>query len=397
MSRAKHIVFLGSSGFPYGMAEIQKILLISKSLTLKGNHVTVISTHGVHREKDYPELKPVGEYQNIKYEYTSGQPFRQDNFLRRNLLKVCGFVLEAKSIREKTKKKRLDFAILSTTNFYLVAYYCMLSKILGFKTVLNYVEFFSGVKKKPIQITKRLNDYLFDKYAPRFVDAILPISEFLINHIGKVAPEKRYFKIPGLTDFERYNGINIEKFNQYVLFCGAATYTEIIYFIIDAYNQVPDDSVYLYLVINGSAEEKRNVENYFTRTKKRGLIKMFSNLSERDLFTFYKNALALLIPLRPTFQDIARFPHKTGEYMASGNPVISTNYGEVKHYFKDKENIFLAEEYDIDLYAKAIHYVIENPAFAKSVGLEGKKLAEKLFDYKHRSDRIDKFLEEQMN
>lgn len=397
MSRKKHIVYLGSSGFPYGMAEIQKIILISKSLVLKNNQVTVISTQGVHNRKDYPHFDPQSKYENIDYEYTSGDVFRHENFFKRNTLKIKGFLNEFRSIKNKKKNNKIDFAILSTHNFYLVLYYCLLSKIFGFKTVLNYVEFYSGVKKAPHDLRNRLNDYLFDKYAPKLVNSILPISEFLIDHIRKVAPQKEYLKIPGLTDFERYNNIEVEKNEKYILFCGATQYLEVIHFIIDSYNMVTDNSVYLYLVVNGSEEAKAQVIDYFRETKKGGLIKVFSKLSEKELFTLYKNAKALLIPLRPNFQDIARFPHKTGEYMASGNPVISTNYGEISYYFQDKENIFLAEEYDLKQYAEVIEYVIKNEIEAKQVGLRGKELARKLFDYRSKSSDIDNFLEKQLS
>jgi glycosyltransferase involved in cell wall biosynthesis len=119
---------------------------------------------------------------------------------------------------------------------------------------------------------------------------------------------------------------------------------------------------------------------------------MFSKLPQKELFTYYKNAIALLIPLRPTFQDFARFPHKTGEYLASGNPVISTNYGEVKYYFQDMKNMFLADTYDTDLFAQKMQFVIDNPEKAKNVGNEGKKIALEIFDYRNRAAVINDFL-----
>ena len=46
------------------------------------------------------------------------------------------------------KDKKLDYAILSTHSFYDISYYVLLSKLFGFKTILNHVEFYSGVKMK---------------------------------------------------------------------------------------------------------------------------------------------------------------------------------------------------------------------------------------------------------
>ena len=392
----KSIVYLGSSGFPYGLAEIQKILLIAKSLVVAGNHVTVISRSGIHQKKDYPTLSKIGQFESVDYIYISGNQFRNDNFFKRNYEKAKGIINEFFYLVRRKGNPKVDFAILSTENFYDVAYYCFLSKVLKFKTVLNYVEYNSGIKKEPFNIFKRLNDLLFDKYALKIVDSILPISEFLINQIESVSPGKKYFKIPGLTDFDKYNNIPISTEEKYFLFCGSANYLEIILFIVDAFSKLNNKSINLYLVINGSEDNKNIVKQYSTNSFKRDNIKIFSKLSDVQLFTYYKNAIALLIPLRPTFQDIARFPHKTGEYLASGNPVISTNYGEVKYYFKDMEDMLLAESYDIDLFTEKMEFVINNPLTAQEIGLKGREKARKLFDYRYKANEIDNFLGAQL-
>jgi glycosyltransferase involved in cell wall biosynthesis len=392
MARKKSIVFLGYNDFPHGLAEVQKIILISKSLISTGNNVTVICRNGYHNIADGTEIKVTGIYENIKYIYASGSCFRNSNFFKRRLNEIKGKIKEFLLLRKYKKNNDLDCAILSTRNFYLVLYYRILSKILGFKIVLNYVEYYSAQKKEYWEIRQKLNDTLFDTYAPSLSDAVLPISEFLINHINRVSSSKTYLKIPGLTDLSKYDGIETLQNESYFLYCGAAGYKEIILFIIDSFELIENNICYLYLIVNGAANEIDEIKNYINNTKQKHRIKIFSNLTQKELFTYYKNALALLIPLRPTFQDIARFPHKTGEYLASGNPVISTNYGEIKFYFRDGENILLAESYDINLFAEKMQFVINNPSQAKKIGFEGKNMAIKLFDYRYKAKEIDEFL-----
>jgi len=392
MARKKSIVFLGYNDFPHGLAEVQKIILISKSLISTGNNVTVICRNGYHNIADGTEIKVTGIYENIKYIYASGSCFRNSNFFKRRLNEIKGKIKEFLLLRKYKKNNDLDCAILSNRNFYLVLYYRILSKILGFKIVLNYVEYYSAQKKEYWEIRQKLNDTLFDTYAPSLSDAVLPISEFLINHINRVSSSKTYLKIPGLTDLSKYDGIETLQNESYFLYCGAAGYKEIILFIIDSFELIENNICYLYLIVNGAANEIDEIKNYINNTKQKHRIKIFSNLTQKELFTYYKNALALLIPLRPTFQDIARFPHKTGEYLASGNPVISTNYGEIKFYFRDGENILLAESYDINLFAEKMQFVINNPSQAKKIGFEGKNMAIKLFDYRYKAKEIDEFL-----
>jgi glycosyltransferase involved in cell wall biosynthesis len=392
MNSKKYIVYLGTSGFPYGLAGIQKAILISKCLVLTDNSVTVICERGIHNEADYPELKDCGNYENIEYVYTSGTPFRNENFIKRNLLKIKGVINELLLLKKRKKNNKLDYAILSTRSFYSILFYFILSKLIGFKTILNYVEYFSEIKKKWFQVGAWFNDKLYDKYTPMLVDAVFPISEFLINHLKEISPDIKYLKLPVLTDFERYNNIEILKEQKYFLFCGAAVYKEIIQFIIDSFGRLNDTYFFLYLVINGDENDILEIRKYINNNLQKDRIKLFSKLTEKRLNSYYKNAIALLIPLRPTFQDSARFPHKIGEYLASGNPVISTNYGEIKYYFKDMENMLIADSYDINLFVDKMQFVIDNPIDVQKIGINGKNMALPLFDYRIQAMVIDNFL-----
>ena len=117
MTTKKYIVYLGSNGFPYGLSEIQKIILISKCLILTGNHVTIICSKGIHSKRDYPLLKEKDNFEGIEYIYTSGDPFYNENFLKRNFLKINGRINQFFLLGKRKKNKKLDFAILSTQSF----------------------------------------------------------------------------------------------------------------------------------------------------------------------------------------------------------------------------------------------------------------------------------------
>ena len=394
MISKKYVVYLGFGcrGFPYGLAEIQKIILISKSLVEAGNSVTVINSKGVLNRTGHPEMKDSGSFEGIDYIYTSGSPFRSDSFLERNLLKVKGFRNEYLLLRRLKKENKLDCAILSTHTFYLILYYSILSKILHFKILLNYVEFISGIKKEWYQIRLCMNDKLYDYYSPRLVDGVLVISEFLINHLKKIAPEKPYLKIPNLVDFERFKHIEINKTQKYFLFCGATVYKEVIFFIIDSFNCLNDITVELYLVINGPSGDFVEITDYINNTPHKDQIRVFSNLTHQQLNSFYKNAIGLLIPLRPVIQDIARFPHKIGEYIASGNPVISTNFGEIPYYFHDMLDMLIAGEYEIKSFADKMQFVIDQPEEAQKIGLRGKQIGLIKFDYRNNTVVINNFI-----
>lgn len=359
-----------------------------------GNDIEVICVKGTYDRKKDPEVRSEGTYENIGYVYASGSPFRDDSFFRRRFFGIKGKINEVLLLRKLKRENKLDFAILSTGSFFSVLEYFVLSKIFRFKTILNYVEYYSALKKKRFYFGKRLNDKLFDRYACSLTDAVFPISEFLIAHMRKVSPGKKYLKVPVLTDFDKYLQAETLGDQKYFLFCGDASYKEVVLFIIQSFELlIHNNSHYLFLILSGKENNIAEIKNYVSDSVQRDRIKIFPRVTEKELYTYYRNSSALLIPLRPTFQDIARFPHKTGEYLASGNPVISTNYGEIKYYFTDKENMLIADQYDIKLFSEKMQFVIDNPCEAAKIGLRGRNLACQMFDYRRFSGVLDNFLD----
>lgn len=387
-----NIVYLGFSGFPHGLAELQRLLLISKSLCAEGASVKVIGRRGVLDRKRYPGLKKTGHYQGIIYVNSSGSPYREPSFIKRNLGKLTEGIREFMVLRRIKRESGIDAAIVSSMDFRLLFFYRLVSRLIGFKLLLNFVELNSSISGRG-SMKFRLNDFLFDKYSVKLSDGVLVISEYLIRIIKKTAKAKPYLKIPVLVDLSRYNADYEKDENRYFLFCGAADYKEIIFFNIRSFELARTDDLFLYIVTNGSDERLKEIHDHAALSAKSDHIRIFSKVSDAKLSALYKNASALLIPLRPTLQDEARFPHKFGEYTASGNPVITTNYGEVRYYFRDMDNALVSEVYDEKEFAMKMEYIITNPEESRQIGVRGSEFATAHADYSLYGERIIGFLE----
>jgi glycosyltransferase involved in cell wall biosynthesis len=108
---------------------------------------------------------------------------------------------------------------------------------------------------------------------------------------------------------------------------------------------------------------------------------IYSELSYKDLIILYKTSLALLIPLRKNIQDKARFSHKIGEYLASGRPIITTYWGEIKYEFIHSINALIAQDYSIESYAKMMQIAYEKPDMSDRIGDKGRKLCKEKYSY----------------
>lgn len=389
-----HVVYLGEVAFPYGMAAMQKLIMISQSLLSAGAKVTVINRKGVYHPDRKLDLPIQGDYEGIKYIYTSGSIYKSKSFLTRNFLKLKGIVNEFFYLRKLKKENNLGAGIISCHHFGQTLLYRIYGWVLGFPVVLNYVEWASKMQHRK-GLKDQINDYFFDNWLVKKMDGAFPISEVLINNFKKIAPNKPQFKIPILCDFEEFNIPRVKTEHPYFLYCGALSYREVVSFILEAYDQLPSEPrMDLYLIVGGGEEKDlAKLKSDIQKLKHKNQIKIFRNIPREDIPKHFKAASALLIPLRDTIQDAARFPHKIGEYVATGNPMIATNYGEVKHYFKDGENALIANEYDSIVYAEKMKEVMENPKRAEEIGRKGQELGLKKFNYKHYGESIKTFLE----
>lgn len=383
-------IYLGCNGFPYGMAQVERQKLIAKSLVTIGHQVHVINIRGVH-SLDCEEIHKNGVFEGIHYTYTSGTPYRPQSFLKRNFYKTIGHLGEILYLIKLRNRGRIDVALVSSMLFSTVFYYWILSKLFGFKLVLDYVELNSALTKKG---DKSYWDFImFEKYVTKYVTHILSISNYLTQFLIAQNPSLRILKVPAICDVDKISSLNPPKSeNPYFLFCGSVFYLEVIEFVLASYTICDNKNFDLYLIVSGDHNQMNKFSEMVCKHPKASSIKVFSKIPYEKLIYLYKNAKALLIPLRYTVQDEARFPHKIGEYTASAAPVITTKHGEIVHYFEDMKNALIAESYQSSHFAEKMEYIVKNPEMAEIIGANGKKVCTQYFDYKLYGCQIENFI-----
>jgi glycosyltransferase involved in cell wall biosynthesis len=378
----KTILSVGYPSFPSGTAQVQRQLLLAKAILREGFDVTVLCRYGVHNQNDGIPCK--GTFEGINYIYCSGTSLRPDGYFRRNYLKFRGLINEIKYFRRFSKSKQLAGVLISTNNFHNILIYYVIGKIFRTPLTVDNVEYWTS--GRDIKGIVRLEKYLYDKFYFLFTDNIICISDFLIGKV-KASGRGAILKIPAITDFDKFDNCNtcnprLVK-EKYILFCGSIAYFEVIDFIISAYERLEVDDVLLILITT----ENTKLRDRISRSRNKDSIKVMTNLSYDDLVNAYKNSEALLIPMRNTVQDKARFPHKISEYCASRRPIITSNIGEIKNYFNE-ENAFLCPDFDMSAYAKAMFNIISEPELANRIAQKSYETGVVNFNYKSYSKSL---------
>lgn len=374
------VVYLGLDDFPLGMAQTQNVRLFCRALLQEGCRVTVLSRWwgGDDRGRDLP---PEGEYEGIRYVHACGHVSRPGGWLQRKFVRLRGHARELATLWRMRRAGELDIAILNTWSPARVVTYILLGKVLGFPTLMHLVEYYDAYTAGGTW-KEKLNARVLDYASLRLVDGVLPISAFLIERVERLAPGLPWLKDPGLTDVTRFAGLMPAPASTYFLYCGYLGYSEVIHFCMQAFDRADTPShVELRLVVHGTPAQFAKLEMERRTLKKADRVSVQTGLTDRELSQRYLDAYALLIPLRPTDQDRARFPHKIGEYCGAARPIISTKIGEIAYRFTDGVNAFVAEHYDVAEYAGAMEECLADPRKAAAVGAAGRMLAEEVHHF----------------
>ncbi|MBN2521208.1 MAG: glycosyltransferase [Bacteroidales bacterium] len=385
-----NVLYIGVNGFPYGMATIQRQLLIAKALTnIQDSSCKVLCRYGVNPKTN--NSKRHGIYEEIEYNYAAPLAYSHNNFTIRTLNKIVGSFNEFFFFLKLRKKNENNVLLSVRTSFIRTIYYKVISIIFGYKYIVDINESLSD--NKNTSFIQKTNNILYDKYSSMFCNGIIVISEFLLNHYKEINKKIRIIKIPVICDINKIDNIpTITNSIPYLLYCSSATYFESIKFVVDSFEIINNININLFLIISGSNTQMERVKNLIFNSSKKENIILKSNLSYNNLIGHYKGAKALLIPLPETIQHQARFPHKMAEYAASKVPIISNKWGESINYFNN-ESLFYCEKYNVNEFAQMINNVVTNSdSYNDMIKENAYSIAKKHFDYLSISEKLIKIL-----
>lgn len=268
---------------------------------------------------------------------------------------ILSYPLELFKIITMNRKMNIDVINLYSGHFFEFIHYYIISRLTSSKVIYHYVEMRSQIHR--VGFYHKVNGYLCDRFGYLFFDGVISISHYIDNHLKSIKHDVNSIIIPPICDFNSFRlNPNNNLTKPYVLFCGSAGYSEVIEFIVDSYRYSNLVGVYnLVLILSGTESERKAIDE---KTKLYKGIVILHDLSYKDLFIKYSSAEALLIPIRDSIQDIARFPNKICEYVASRGIIISTDIGEISYYFKDGKNSLLSDDYSVNSYSKILNNLL---------------------------------------
>lgn len=349
-----NILFVGLSGVPYSKRAMDIRLLSFANLFAELKHDVIILNRYANGFKVEDCDMPIND--NVKVcEILSGNQAKVKNS---RLLLLWSILIEPFVLLNLNRRQKIDVVHCSSGHFVDLLAYRFLCMIINAKLVYQSCEFRGSYRTESIY--HRLNGYLLAKYAAYLGHGAICISKFLVEHTRETRRGIKLVKIPPIADYKVIEAavkpLDRKGENRpFLMFCGNAEDRELTDIIIDAYRKsVIRKTCALLMVLRGTEIEIAELK------KKLPEMKILQNIDYDDLIQLYAEAQGLFIPMRDNIRDLARFPNKICEYSVAKGIIITTKYGEIPHYFEDKVNAIIADDFSADSISKKLDWLNEN-------------------------------------
>ena len=408
-----HVLVVGSHiTFPDGYASTRFVRLLSQGLTGVGVSVHVLVAGVIASGSQLGKSGTVG---GVTYEYAVGPLGRMVEMLPRWYIFFLELLCSVRRARCHIRQARANNVIYygdSALHLLGLRAVCRLHRI---PLISFLVEWPPGDVNQPDWVTEndietyvpilqggvltRINALRFYQHVFRLSDGVIVISRFLQKKCALEAARLKKklptMRIPVLVPHRDVTSPETDKRRNYLVFCAHLDgYPQDALFVVKVLGLVDSSTCKLIMVGGGSESTVSLIQEEAERSGVADrVVFQRSYLSDTDLASLYRNAEGLLAPVFGDERSLARFPSKIADYLLSGTPVISGDFGEVGAYLKDGENAFLVSDQSISAFADKISEVLGSRDKATQVGAAGKRLALEEFSSKKQGMRLLHFLD----
>ncbi len=387
--------------FPSGGAGANYLNLFCRGLKDNGFNVRVLLLKG-HAFGNYTYKGP---RKNVS---EGGILFTYLGFTQRpknKLLKICDelvslFRLKAFLLSLIGKNKSVKLLVYNSDVLFNIPIHVM-SRIFGVKLIKFVAEYIdkSEFGTNLLGDIKRASYYLNFRYLNKQSDKLIVFSYYLRDlYVDMGYRVSDIIVQPNLTDFDFWKSPLTEP--KYTLGYSGAPYLKDglsdLFRAVSLLKQEMSSKPLSLLIIGDAVFGGSLIPSLRDECARLGITEnvVFTGLVELPQVKQFISECRILTITRPsTIQTMAGFPTKLGEYLATGKPVLATDFGDMKKYFTDGTDIIMAECSNPASIAHKIKWMLLNPLELNNIAERGHKRAIELWEFRKSIRRIAGLLE----
>jgi len=354
--------------YPNGLAVTKKIQNILYYLFSQKIEINVIS----YRSK-FPQPSEKGLDNGIPYVNIGiGLDLKLLNLHKTIMYFFKGLYLILKHKKKGCKNIFYCIGAINIENLLFVFW----ARLLRYKLVFDVNEDYSFFEDQ-VKIISRFKIWTIkqlDFFTYHWATAIIVVSTHLRNKYLK--RNKKHILLIPVTAKENFNP-NKSFFNDplQVVYAGSFDIKDGVNDIIEGFNSFNNIYHNARLILTGKSDQQ---VIYQEKYKSYSNIIFKGHLSEDEFYDLLKNADVMCMCRTNSGFANAGFQFKLGEYLATGNPVISTKASDVENYLT-KDDAYLIEFNSPQQICGALTEIVNNTEVARKIGLNGMKKYQKFF------------------
>ncbi|MBU5613465.1 glycosyltransferase family 4 protein [Geomonas azotofigens] len=369
-----NVVFMGKFGYPAGMAStkrIQHFLDYLNGVSASTKVLQLRATGAVAAEER------AGNYLGTDY-LRIGADIKLDLTLIPALFRYHREGIAAlRRWRVAAGKNVLySYGGVTVESVFLI----LAAKRLGYRVIFDIVEdntFIDDKLSLPGKL-RWLAGEVLDRFFLGLADGVVVISNYLKDLYGrKVAASVPLCLIPISAKCEAESRAGREPGPMKVVYAGSFAKKDGIEQLLDAFESVQEKKGNCILMLCGTGT---SVKLYQPRIAANPAIQYVGYLEDTAFYQFLQGADVLCVTRTGSTYANAGFPFKLGEYLATGNPVIVSDVGDVRRYLSHMEDAIIVEPGNVTAIAGALEYCLDHPETAAKIGLSGADKCRRYFD-----------------
>ncbi|WP_224981878.1 glycosyltransferase family 4 protein [Geomonas agri] len=374
MANDINVVFLGKFGYPSGMASTKRIQHFLDYLNGLSTTTRVLQLRSTGENAG---TEQAGNYLGTEYRRI-GADLKLDRFLVSGLFRYLRDGVGALKRWRISGGRNVLYSYggvtLESVAFILAA------KRLGYLVIFDIVEdntFIDDKLSLPGKI-RWLAGELLDRFFLGLADGVVVISNYLRALYGK----KVNASVPlVLIPISARCGTKVRPDREpgptRIVYAGSFAKKDGIEQLLDAFEKVQQKKGNCTLMLCGTGA---SVKLYQPRIASNPAIQYIGYLDDSAFYRFLSGADVLCVTRTGSTYANAGFPFKLGEYLATGNPVIVSDVGDVRRYLSHMEDAIIVEPGDVSAIAGALEYCLDHPETAARIGQSGADKCRRYFD-----------------
>lgn len=402
-SKPLKIVFVTVADLPKGGGRTSRLRTLVTAFKDLGHHAEIWVEHRLTTlgyENQDPSKEAVGELAGIPYRYVLGHTGRSDGFSS-----IPGKIKAVRLMCESLRQVKPDLVVINTLSFYDTYPLTRVAREIGARTIQCYEdERLECMADETISFARRifcLNGRLADHFCSRMADAMIVISTYLRNKYAdyKVAPERLHL-IPTIVDCDFWKlPPEPESSTTTFFYSGQFGEQDDMLSLIPALQRLQQEGHPFQLKLAGlKAHESPQVREFWEKASTSGIQKnltFLGLLTQQQLKEEIAQANILLNLRNNSRYGSSGLSTKLSEYLATGRCVITTNIGDNTLYLKDGVSaVIVPNKPPVDLLTDTLRNLMSNSKLRKTLGSEGRKVAEQNFSIPVNSQKIARILQQ---